>query len=83
MAASDWVLLGFVLFAWIVLSVPDIRTSLFPVVPVVPALCLVAGFFLNRWINWLGTTAIVVLHVVPVAFLLVRYRRELFPGKGP
>lgn len=78
MTSSGWVLLGFVILFWGALAAPLRRKSLFPVIPIIPAVAVLGGFLLNRWIDWLGTVAMLVLHVVLIAVVLIGNRRELF-----
>lgn len=78
MTTSQWVLLGVVVLFWTPFALELRRKSLFPVIPLVPAVALVAGFFLNRWMDWAGTVSMAVLHAVPTAVVAIGNRRELF-----
>jgi hypothetical protein len=82
MTTSLWVLIGLLVVLWVPLAVLLRRRSLFPVVPVVPLVALAAGVLLDRWIEWLGTITIGVLHLVPVAVILIGNRGEYFPPKS-
>jgi hypothetical protein len=79
MTTSLWILIGFLLLFWA--SAYRLTKSPFPVVPVAPVLLLLGGVLLNRWIDWLGTIAVVLVHAVPMAVIVIANRRELFSAK--
>lgn len=85
MTSSQWVLIGVVVVFWTPFVFDLRRKSMFPVIPILPAVAFVAGFLLNRWIDWAGTIGIAALHAVPTAVVAIGNRRELFSrgsGKG-
>lgn len=82
MTSSLWVLIGMLVAFWVPLAVLLRRRSLFPLVPALPFVALIAGVLLDRWIAWLGTVTIGVLHVVPVVIIVIGNRREYFPPKS-
>jgi hypothetical protein len=76
MTTSQWILSGFLVAVWGTVTALMWKRSLFPVVPVVPVVALVVGLLLERWREWSGTIAIGLLHVIPLVWNAVAYRRE-------
>ncbi|MGQ0612154.1 MAG: hypothetical protein ACT4PV_00170 [Planctomycetaceae bacterium] len=78
MTTSQWTLIGLIVALWGTVTVLGWKTfSLFPVVPVVPVVALLVGLLLDRLREWAGTITVGLLHVIPLTFAAVAYRKEI------
>jgi hypothetical protein len=75
--SSNLVLVVALVVIWGAAALLGRRTvSIVPMFPFVPAVLVVVGIAVNGWVNWAGTIAVAVLHVIVVGVVGVGFLRE-------